>query len=418
MTQANLRMTGRSGGAGKPWARALLWSAGGAVSALVASTLYFAAARTVEDDARLRFDNVTRAAQYSLSARIRSYTDVVRGIVALFRTQSEPITRLQFHRYVEGLDLAHHFPAIETLNYAELVPDSRRDAFIAAVRADRSVVPQGYPDFSIKPPGRRPDYTVLTYMEPMLGEKFGVDISVSPAIARALAEAHNAGAMAASGQPIIVKAPLPHLGLGMRMPIYRGGVTPPDLAGRRAAYLGSVGVGFAIPALVQTTLDEMALRQIHLTLYADASRSTDQRSLVVEADDKLLFNDNGSLEDQRTAAADDFFETVLPVDFNGALWKAQFRVRKGDLYSGFDHFFPALAFVVGAAGSMLVYAYFLTLFWSRRGAIEQRLLLDTVLDSIDAHVYMKDRDRRYLYINARTAAAMNRSAEEVIGRID
>ncbi|UUZ53969.1 hypothetical protein LP419_36425 [Massilia sp. H-1] len=38
--------------------------------------------------------------------------------------------------------------------------------------------------------------------------------------------------------------------------------------------------------------------------------------------------------------------------------------------------------------------------------MDQRLLLDSVLNSVDAHVYMKDRDRRYIYVNARTAQAM------------
>jgi hypothetical protein len=63
------------------------------------------------------------------------------------------------------------------------------------------------------------------------------------------------------------------------------------VAERRAAYLGSVGAGFSIPRLVQGAIDEMTVRQVHLTLYADGSTDVEQRRLVIEPTDRLLFND-------------------------------------------------------------------------------------------------------------------------------
>ena len=48
-----------------------------------------------------------------------------------------------------------------------LEPEAERERFIAAVRADRSVEPGGYPDFAITPLGRRAGYTPLHYLEPM-----------------------------------------------------------------------------------------------------------------------------------------------------------------------------------------------------------------------------------------------------------
>ena len=75
--------------------------------------------------ARQRFENITRSTQYSISARIKSYSDVVRGLVALFQT-TDDMSRLQFHQYVQGLDIQKYFPAIEALTYAPLVRDERR----------------------------------------------------------------------------------------------------------------------------------------------------------------------------------------------------------------------------------------------------------------------------------------------------
>ena len=66
------------------------------------------------------------------------------------------MTRLQFHRYVALLDLRANYPAIDAVSYSQEVSDARREEFVAAVRADRSLNPLGYPGFEISPPGRRP----------------------------------------------------------------------------------------------------------------------------------------------------------------------------------------------------------------------------------------------------------------------
>ena len=71
MTQA---ITRRMGGTvtGNGPARILLWGAGLAFSVLIASSLYAIAARTVEDDARQRFNGIARGAQSALGDAVGS----------------------------------------------------------------------------------------------------------------------------------------------------------------------------------------------------------------------------------------------------------------------------------------------------------------------------------------------------------
>ncbi|WP_432378558.1 CHASE domain-containing protein [Duganella sp. P38] len=378
----------------------------------VGALLYSAALRTVDEDAQQRFENLARSTQYSIAARIKSYSDLTRGVAALFQT-TDHVTRQQFHQYVASLDIAQHFPAIEALNWAPSVSDSGRDAFVAGVRAE------GHPGFDITPPGRRPEYTVLTYLEPMVAERHGVDLAATPAIARMLELSRDTGGVAASGQPIVVQHPAPHYGLGVRLPVYRRGMPLTTVAERRAAYLGSVGAGFSVPKLIQVAIDEMRVRQMHLQLYADGSASVDQRRLVIESTDRLLFNDAGAmtatpLPNQRP----DDLQTVLPIDFHGNLWKAQFQVHRDVLLTPFDLYFPWLAALTGFAGTLLLYSYVFVLYASRRRAIKQGVLLDTVLNNIDAQVYMKDQNRRFRYVNARMAECMGRPVEEIIGKLD
>ena len=400
--------------------RTLLWGIGLSLALSVGMVLYTNAARAVEDDDRQRFDNLARSTQYSISARVKSYSDVVRGLVALFQT-SDMLSREQFHQYVSSLNLPQHFPAIEALNYAVPVTDAQRDAFVASVRADRSLNPLGYPNFDIKPPGRRDQYTVLLYMEPeKIMERFGVDIGANPAIARAMDLSRDTGQISASGQPVVVKKPVPHIGLGMRLPVYKRGMPIHDVSSRRAAYIGSVGIGFSVSKLVQGAIDEMAIRQVHMLLYADSSTDVEKRRLAIEKTDRLLYNDNGSIEAVPTAPAnpDEYMETVLPIDFNGTLWKALFRVKRSDMHTGLDAYFPWIALATGFIGTMLIYGYLLTLYFSRRSAVEQRLLLDSVLNNVDARVFMKDQQRRYIYVNAKTAEVMGLPVEDIIGKTD
>ncbi|NRR32021.1 CHASE domain-containing protein [Oxalobacteraceae bacterium] len=401
--------------------RALILGVGLSLALAIGLSLYAAAYKTVEDDAEQRFENLSRSTQYSISARVKSYSDLVRGLVALFQT-ADNLTRLQFHQYVASLDLSQHFPAIEALNYAPVISDAQRDAFVAAVRADRSVSPNGYPKFDIRPPGRRPQYAVLTYMEPdaLMHEKMGVDIGANPAIWRAIQLSRDSGQVSASGQPVIVKEPVPHIGLGMRLPVYRRDMPLNDVAGRRAAYVGSVGIGFSVPKLVQGAIDEMAVRQVHLMLYADGTTDVEQRRLVIETSDRLLFNDNGSMVATPIPPGHEreYFEAVLPIDFNGSLWKAAFRVRKSDLLTGFDVYFPWIALMTGFVGTILIYAYCFMLYSSRRSAIKQRVLLDTVLNNVDAHVYMKSQNRRFIYANAKMAEVMGLPVQDVVGKLD
>jgi signal transduction histidine kinase/CheY-like chemotaxis protein/CHASE1-domain containing sensor protein/HPt (histidine-containing phosphotransfer) domain-containing protein len=402
--------------------RLLFWSVGCALALGMGTLLYGAADTNVNDDAGRRFENLARSTQYGISARIKSYADLTRGLAALFQT-SDTVTRLQFHQYVAGLDTPRHFPAIEALTWAPLVTGAQRDAFVAGVRADRSLSPDGYAEFDMRPPGRRDHYAPLTYLEPaaMREERMGIDLAATPALDRLLAASRDSGQVSASGQPFVVQRPTPHFGLGVRLPVYRRGMPLGDVAQRRAAYLGSVGAGFSVPRLVQGAIDEMTVRQVHLSLYADGSTDVEQRRLVIEPTDKLLYNDNGSMNPVTPLTAAerrDHLQTVLPIDFNGGLWKAQFQVRKADLLTGFDVAFPWIAALTGFAGTLLFYSYVFVLYASRRRAIKQGVLLDTVLSNIDAHVYMKDQHRRYIYVNARMADAMGLPVQEIVGKLD
>jgi PAS domain S-box-containing protein len=410
---------GKTVGASGP-VRIALWFGGLCLALLVGALLHLGAERTVEDAAQRRFDGIAQSARQRLDGVVHSYAQVVRNLAALFDANGGQVSRLQFHRYVQSLGVRENYAAIESVNYAAWVPDADRDAFVAAVRADRSMDPGGYSAFDIKPPGHRPAYMVLTYLEPMLAPRFGVDMLATPAVVRTVEESRDRGELAASGKPLLIEFPRRHLALGLRFPVYRGGAVPADVEGRRAAFLGSVGIGFSVPGLVQGALAGAERNPVALQLYAAAeNHPLAGRVLTVTPADTLLYDSAGARAGARAGEGQDqLFEAVLPVRFQGNLWKARFVASRAELVDGFGRWFPRLAFASGFGATLLIYALFLKLYWSRRAAVEQRVLLDLVLDNVDAYVDMKDRDRRFRYVNAKTAAAAGLRAEQMIGRRD
>ena len=419
-------MTGRSAvntASAQQGASAAPWVAGLALSLAVGALCYRIAAGAVEDDARRRFETVARLAQERVSNAIVSYTQVVRGMAALHTAGEGPLTRLRLHRYVKALDLQAQYPAIEAVSFIAYVPDARREAFIASVRQDRSVDPDGYPHFDIKPAGRRPWYAVITWVEPanQPNDRVGVDIAAQPHIAAVVARTRDEGSLGASGNPVRLQHPTPHTALGMREQLYLGGGLPATVQERRARYMGSIGIAFSVDELVRRALGPQGSQPVALSLYSEtgparsgAGTPVSGAALALAPGDRLLLGPDVRGRPQ----AGGRFTTLLPIDYAGTRWKAHFSADRTAMAAGSDRTLPLLAFGSGFGVSLLGFALFFNLYRSRRAALDQRLLLDSVLDNLDAYVYLKDSARRFLYVNAKSAALIGRKAADIVGQRD
>jgi signal transduction histidine kinase len=342
-----------------------VWWAGVMLSLGIGALFYVAAFKTIEHDAGERFLQQARNAQYNINSRLNAYTDVLRGTASFFRATGS-VDRAAFHRYVEGLDIPRQFPALDNINYTQYVTDAGRDAFERAARRDGGDQVLGYPDFSISPPGRRGEYWVLTMIEPLpeFREKVGRDIAFRAPVARALAQGRDTGELSASGTPIdSVHQPLGS-GLALRLPIYRSDMPTITLAQRRAAYVGSVGIGFSVPRLTQAALEQMQVRDVRLMLVdsGDSGAAAKRQQPHVQ-----LFDSN---PDSPALRSSEMFTIVLPIEFNSRRWDAHFSAPKALWYSSFDIWLPWLAMLCGFVGSLLFYLLFHTLSSSRLRAIK------------------------------------------------
>ena len=379
-----------------------LWLLSGVLSLCVGLLFYMAASRSIDNDARALFDSLAHATRQNITTRVKSYANLLRGAAGLFRA-GEQVSRAQFHRYVANLDLQRNFPGVMNLNYCHALGNAQRPAFEAAMRRDYPPGRDGYPAFAIDPPGARDEYSVLLYIEPITSapEKYGHDIASRQAIAEVLAASRDTGAISNSGLPVPMPG-RPHLtGMAMRLPVYRNDLPISSVEQRRAAYLGSVGLGYDLTLMVRGVLAEMPVRNVRLTLFDIGTHAT--APLPLARDARPVFDSAAAGRDApwwQPPGSRKYLSSTMLIDYNGRVWQALFSVRKSDLYTPFETYLPWLALLVGFTGSMLLYTVFHTLASSRLRAIQMATVMTDELRASQLRLQLSHQKLRRLAAHA------------------
>jgi signal transduction histidine kinase len=354
----------------KPSLGSLRFSIGAVLSLSGGVTLFVLTAGAIESDAESRFRSMARIASYSIEARIKSYTDVLRSTAGLFHADPDT-TAEQFHNYVEQLEIKKNFPGIEVINYATAVDESGRAAVEEQVRQRLRQLGVDRP-VHITPREPGSIYTIITYIEPVEKSsvsKFGMDLGWRKYTSKTLADARDSNTIAASGTRVnILSGPNRH-GLAMRLPVYRPNMPLDTVEQRRAAYFGTVGIGFGVNSLIAGVLETLPIKGTRLTV-------TDMTPVPAEQGDSQqptrMFDSSFGRPSSPPVWLvwhTDVLHVQLPVVFNKRTWMTDFSIQRRNLYSQFDAYYPWLAGLAGSMSIALLYALFQTLAASRRHAI-------------------------------------------------
>ena len=335
---------------------------------VVSVLLYVATDRVVETNAEDQFEHQAVNVQLAIRARVQSYVDMLRGASALFQT-GEPVLRSQFKNFVASLKLDESYPGVKNINYAIAISDTQKNAFISKIRDDASF---NAPGFKIEPPGTRPYYHVLTYLEPVDAlSSFGKDLAANPMVKTALDEARDTGKPMSSGRLIPVPGKT-HVDIAMRMPLYQPGVPLATLEQRRAAYLGSVGGAFDVEKLMQGVFDDEALKHMRFRLY-DIGKS-DAKHLDKAGTQNLLFDSRPepkfSLRGDESLSSGAYFITRFPMEVGSHTWQVEYIVEKTTLLRQFDPSLPWIALCIGLFATSLLYSVYYSLKSAHRRAEE------------------------------------------------
>ncbi|MES2089250.1 MAG: EAL domain-containing protein [Pseudomonadota bacterium] len=209
------------------------------------------AAREVQRHADERLNHASLDSTSQLNQTLRRHLDLMRSFQALFLA-TEQVSREDFQRHYASLDVNQQFPGLIAVQYSRLVSRANKATFEAGVRGDTSLLPHGYPHFTIHPQGDRADYLAVTYVEPAHGNErvLGYDQMHEDARRAAAFQARDSGQASATPPVTLKSGDHDALGFVLRLPIYRPHMPVESVTQRQRAFAGQIGVAFQADTLL------------------------------------------------------------------------------------------------------------------------------------------------------------------------
>ena len=273
--------------------------------------VYVITLRSLEQRQRAYFEFRAREAVALIDNRMRAYQQVLRGVSGLFETQAR-VSRADFRTYVEHQNLSDHYPGIQGVGYARVVPPERLAEHTAELRNE------GYPAYELKPAGERALYSAIIYLEPFSGRNlraFGYDMYSEPVRRQAMDRAADSGQMALSGKVRLQQetGANEQAGFLVYQAVYHHDQPHGTDAQRRQQLRGWVYAPFRVNDFMHGLLGEQA-QDLQIDIY-------DGELLNPQAQMYGIDLESGSPD---TAA----YESIRRLDMMGATWTVRIRANE------------------------------------------------------------------------------------------
>lgn len=218
-------------------------------------------ARKIQKD---DFDYQGREITLRIEQRMAAYAQVLRGVRGLY-VASERVERNEFRDYVTSMELAERYTGIQGVGYTVVIRPKDLAKHIASIRR------QGFPAYTVSPPGERELYTSIVYLEPFSGRNlraFGYDMYSEPVRRAAMEVARDRDKAIMSGKVILVQETGKEVQAGflVYLPVYRNRGPHQTEAERRANIVGWIYAPFRMNDLMSGILGEQ-VRNIDLEIY-------------------------------------------------------------------------------------------------------------------------------------------------------
>ncbi len=381
-----------------------------AIGVVLSVAAWFFTQAVVERDARFKFQSAMIAVATTAQTHIRSYDNLLYGLQGLF--QAEPaVSRAAFNRYVYALNLPLRYPGIRSVSYAHRVPASAKAKFERQLHSDPGLVRRGYGNVVIKPAGERPEYFVITYIEPLHANKsaLGFDLAADAERMALLERARDTGMPTLSGRLVLAIDPTQsETGVVMRLALYRKDAFVPDAERRREAIIGMANVTFVVHELAERMLSgegyEKFTLSIHDAGYVDSTSKPAPQELY----------SNAALRPPQAGAV---FKDSVYVDTGQRRWEFKFSAPQEHFLRPADHVLPWAAFAAVLVANLLLSGLIHSLAGSRQRAqalaaqmtagllasqaklTEEQRRTQELIEVLPNPIYFKATDGRYLGFN-------------------
>ncbi len=271
----------------------------------------FAVKQRLEQDAVRQFAFACDQVTLKIQERLGSYALILRGAAALFAASKE-VSRDEWRNYVETLRAGGSVPGVQGIGFAQIIQPSELAAHTARIRAE------GFPDYAVRPAGKRAVYTSIIYLEPFRDRNlraFGFDMFSEPVRRAAMEQARDTGEAALSGKVQLVQETATQVQAGtlMYVPVYRSGAPVDTVERRRAALIGWAYSPYRMNDLMTGILNDWANREgktVDLNIF-DGPQIT-AGALLFSSDPEYAPNVRSLFYQQR------------PIAFTGHMWQLAF----------------------------------------------------------------------------------------------
>lgn len=275
------------------------------LSLAITHALWRDANRNTVKELKTKFDYRSMEAAERVRQRMLDYDQMLQGLRGLFNA-SINVDRTEFQEYCTALNLARRYKGIQALSYLQWIPDIEKAQHIATVQQE------GFPEYAIRPPGRRAYYASVVYIEPLLGNNlraFGFDIYSEPVRRLAMEQARDTNRAVITGKLELVQGSEKeaYTGFLMLLPIYQNNLPRQTVSQRRAHLMGWASAVFRADELMTGVLGNTA-PEIDIEIFDGKSLS--ENALLYDKD--RIFRASGR--------STQLFQNLYPLEVAGRTW--------------------------------------------------------------------------------------------------
>lgn len=289
---------------------------------LLSLAAYHRAAVMEHEQLSQRFEYLAKERAARLQAGIDRALESLYATGALFDASTE-VTRMEFDAFLSSQIDLH--PDIHGIEWLPRVRNHERAAFEADARAaglHDFVITEENSERNLVPAGQRDEYFPVFYTVPLERNRraLGFDSYSQADNDRIMDESRDTGAVLATAAFVLVQDPHARPSTVIYRPVYRGGQTPRDVAGRRERLLGFVVVLLRIPDVA-----DIAMRGLDIVgldwMLTDAAAPDGERRILFYASRAR----EAPVPPPSTETFDDPLSVSVALNLPGRAWRMQFR---------------------------------------------------------------------------------------------
>ncbi len=208
------------------------------ISIVIATIVWSLSKTYFEERAQELFEIKVNTNIDHMEKRIITYEQVLRSGVAFFQG-SDHVSSQEWHQFIQTLQIDKNYPGMQGIGFSMMISPKE----IAQV--EHAIHRNGYPDFALKPKGKREQYSSILYLEPHIQRNMnaiGYDMFSEPTRQEAMMRARDSG-IACATAPVKLLQEIDsdvQPGILIYLPVYKTGNKIDTIEQRRHSLLGFV----------------------------------------------------------------------------------------------------------------------------------------------------------------------------------